>query len=219
MTRDETKKLLERVCRLYITQARKLTTSQRMVMVDTWAEVFADDDYSAIDRAVSSYMRQGRPFMPEPADIMNILNSSAKPREAAPDEATKLFDMMASVSETLATHRRRTSIVDPGGPRWDAERGRYVVCHAELIVSNTSYTQYDFAQLPEEIQIYAEDIDGLRGLWREIQSNRGMAWRRFEAALPQIRADIEERKAKLRKENEERVAATVSRMLDRTRRH
>lgn len=191
MTRDETKKILERVCRLYVTQARKLTAEQRVIMIDTWADEFTDESCSAVDDAVSAYMRQGKPFMPEVADIVNMLNArSHTPRETANGEGDKLFDMMARMSEVLAKGLRRTSIVDPGGFRWDAERQRNVYHHAEVVINDHSYTQYDFAQLPEEIQEYVEDIDGLRSLWREIENNRNMARARFVTRLPAIKAEI-----------------------------
>jgi len=214
MTREETKKMIERVCHLYVTQARKLSAEQLTAMVDTWADEFRNDDYSTIDRAVSSYMRQGKPFMPDVADIINILNSGTRSSDHTPAESERLFRLMASVADILANNKKRTSMIDPGGFKWDADLQRNVYYHAELLVSTTSFTQYDFAQLPEEIQEYVEDIDGLRRIHREIESNEVMARKRFEMALPQIKAEISERKAKLREENRERIAALQQRMLD-----
>jgi len=206
MTRDETKKILERICRLYVTQARKLTTEQRSLMIKTWSDEFVDEEYSRVDEAVSAYMRQGKPFMPEVADIINMLNAQHQgPRDSASGEGDRLFDMMARMSEVLAKGLRRTSIVDPGGFRWDAERKRNVYHHAEVVINNRSYTQYDFAQLPEEIQEYVEDIDGLRAIWKEIDSNRNMARARFVSQLPEIKAEIRARHERNRLEHMKRL--------------
>lgn len=211
MTRDETKKILNRVCRLYVTQARKLSPEQKAVMVDTWATELKDDDYAAVDKAISSYMRKGKPFMPDVVDIINILTSVGKPSAGRTPESTRLFDRLEQIADTVANNKPRMSIVDPGGYKWDPERKRDIYYHAELITSNTSFTQYDFAQLPEEIQEYAEDVEGLRTLHREIQSNREMARKRFEATLPSIREDLE--KQRKSPENRARVDALIQKML------
>jgi hypothetical protein len=84
--------------------------------------------------------------------------------------------------------------VDPGGFRWSDEHQRKIYAHAETVVSTTSYTQYDFKQLPEEIQEYVEDIEGLKSIWREIASSREMARKRFQAALPDIKARLSNKK-------------------------
>lgn len=195
MTREETRKLLERVCRLYITQARKLTPAQRSAMVEAWANEFSADSYTDVDNAVSSYMKQGKPFMPDIADIINILNEGAKTSAASSAEGDKLFSYMEAVADVLANNKERMSIVDPGGLRWSEEYQRNVYFHAELVVNCTSYTQYDFAQLPEEIQEYVEDIDGLRLIYREIQSSRSMARKRFLARLPEIKEELKRRRS------------------------
>ena len=62
-------------------------------------------------------------------------------------------------------------------------------------------------QLPKEIQEYVEDIEGLRRMWSEIESSRELARRRFEAALPGIKAEIAKREEQLIKENLERKRA------------
>lgn len=194
MTRSETVKILERVCRLYVTQARKLTDSQRSAMLGTWAEVFASECYGNVDRAISDYMRQGKPFMPEVADIINILNAKSKAAGSAPDEGSKLFRELSNITNILLNGLERKSIIDPGGPKWDDELNRYVYCHPEILISTRSFTQYDFNALPDVLQEYAEDIEGLKTIGREIQSNPGMARRRFEMQLPSIKAELKKRK-------------------------
>jgi hypothetical protein len=62
------------------------------------------------------------------------------------------------------------------------------------VISTTSFTQYDFKQLPEEIQEYVEDIEGLKAIWPEIASSRELARRRFQNALPELRARVESKK-------------------------
>lgn len=209
MTRDEVRKLLERVCRLYITQARKLSPEQRSAMVETWANEFANESYTAVDNAISAYMKQGKPFMPDVADVINMLNDNAKPTGGSSAEGDRLFSKMETIADILANKKQRTSIVDPGGFRWSEKHQRNVYFHAELVVNCSSYTQYDFAQLPEEIQEYVEDIDGLRLIYKEIQSNRDMARRRFLTQLPEIKAEIAKRKEQNRREHQKRLQALM----------
>lgn len=206
MTKTETIRILERVCRLYITQARKLTEEQRAAMIETWASEFRYDSFDAVDRAVNAYMKRGKPFMPDVADIMNALNADARRPEARSfGEFDKLFNKLAAVARMLGEQEEHQSIIDPGGFRWDAELQRNVYHHPDLIMSRTSFTQFDFSCLPVEIQEYCGDIDGLRGIWSEIQSGREMARRRFETAMPGIRDLVNERKAEQRKYSEERM--------------
>ena len=86
------------------------------------------------------------------------------------------------------------SIIDIGGKRYSDEYQRKIYVHPETIVSTTSFTQYDFKQLPEELQEYVEDIEGLRAIWPEIESSREMARRRFQMALPEIKARLENKR-------------------------
>lgn len=198
MTRKETIRLLERVCRLYVTQARKLTDQQKSAMVDTWSQVFADTRYGTADDAVSDYMRQGKPFMPDAADIINILNAKAKAGGPARDSDSRLFEELKTVTDVILNGRERKSIIDPGGLKWSEEHNSYIYCHPEILISTRSYTQYDFNELPAEIREYVEDIEGLKAVGREIQSNPGMARRRFEMQLPDIRAELKRRREKER---------------------
>ena len=36
MTRDDTKRILDKICRLYITQAKKMSTDEMVMMLDSW---------------------------------------------------------------------------------------------------------------------------------------------------------------------------------------
>lgn len=217
MTREETTRILERVCRLYVTQARKLTREQKAVMINTWADELRHDSYTDVDRAVNSYMKRGKPFMPDVVDIVNILSSSGSGTQSRKSgaESDRLFDHMVEIADSLANKGERQSIIDPGGYRWSEEHQRNVYYHPEIIVSRTSFTQYDFAQLPIEIREYVEDVEGLRNIWREVQSNRDLARRRFEAALPEIRAEIARRSDRNIKENRERAAALFAQIDER----
>ena len=54
MTRDDTKRILDKICRLYITQAKKMTTEEMVMMLDSWEETFRSDSYDDIERAVNA---------------------------------------------------------------------------------------------------------------------------------------------------------------------
>ena len=180
MTRDDTKRILERICKLYITQAKKLTPSDRMGMIDTWSYEFANDSYEDVNRAVSMYAKMGKPFMPNPPDIQQELISMED------TEDNRLFSKLAKAAEMAANPVEHIVIDDFGGYRWNEELQRNVYYHAESHVT-TAYTQADFSGLPLELQEYAEDIDGLQHLWREIESNKIYARQRFIDRLPEIR--------------------------------
>ena len=194
MTRDDTKRILDKVCRLYITQAKKMTADEMRMMLDSWHETFRSDSYDSVDRAVGNYVKKGNAFMPLVGDIIREMSATAGAKSGGTfTETDKLFGKLVKIADTLANNKERISITDPGGFRWDDELQRKVYRHAETIVSTTSFTQYDFKQLPDEIQEYVEDIEGLRAIWPEIESSREMARKRFQDALPEIKARVEER--------------------------
>ena len=207
MTRDDTIRILDKICRLYITQARKMDSEEKAAMLETWEETFRSDSYDEVEAAVNSYVRKGKAFMPLPGDIIGELNTEVKKASSGKPytETDRLFAKLVNAADMLANNKERISMLDPGGIRWDEELQRKVYRHAETVLSTRAYTQYDFASLPREIQEYVEDIEGLRRIWSEIASSRELARRRFEQALPQIRADLEERDNRLRDENARRL--------------
>lgn len=183
MNRDDTKKILERICKLYITQAKRLTPSDRQGMIETWSYEFQNEAYEDINKAVSVYAKSGKPFMPNVPDIQQVLISMED------SEDNRLFMRLAKAAEMAANPTEHIVIDDLGGYRWSDEYQRKIYYHPETHAT-TDYTQDDFAQLPQEIQEYAEDIDGLRHIWNEIESNRLMARQRFIDRLPGIRRRI-----------------------------
>ena len=194
MTRDDTKRILDKICRLYITQAKKMTTEEMVMMLDSWEETFRSDSYDDIERAVNAYVRKGNAFIPLPGDIIKELTAIVRTTGSGGKgytEADKLFATLVNIADVLANNKERISITDPGGIRWSDEHQRKIYAHAETVVSTTSYTQYDFKQLPEEIQEYVEDIEGLKSIWPEIASSREMARKRFQSALPEIKARLD----------------------------
>lgn len=219
MTRDDTKKILEKVLRLYITQAKRLTQNEIAMMVDSWEETFRSDSYDDVERAVSAYVRKGNAFIPLPGDIIRELSAVTRTGGGgkAYTETDRLFGRLVNIVDILANNKERTSITDPGGFRWSDEHQKKIYAHAETIVSTTSFTQYDFKQLPREIQEYVEDIEGLKALWPEIQSSREMARKRFEMALPDIKAELAQRDDRNTEENKARMEALFARVNDRRR--
>ena len=196
MTRDDTKKILEKVFRLYITQAKKLSRNDITMMVDSWEETFRSDSYDDVERAVNAYVRKGNAFIPLPGDIIRELTAITNnaPGGKTYTEADALFGKLVRIADVLANNRERISIIDIGGKRYSDEYQRKIYVHPETIVSTTSFTQYDFKQLPEELQEYVEDIEGLRAIWPEIESSREMARKRFQSALPEIKARLENKR-------------------------
>ena len=196
MTREDTKKILDKVCRLYITQAKKMSNEELLMMVDSWEETFRSDSYDDVERAVNAYVRKGNAFIPLPGDIireLTVITNNASGGKTY-TEADALFGKLVRIADVLANNKERISIVDIGGKRYSDEYQRKIYVHPETIVSTTSFTQYDFKQLPEELQEYVEDIEGLRAIWPEIESSREMARRRFQMALPEIKARLSNKK-------------------------
>ena len=197
MTRDDTKRILDKICRLYITQAKKMSTDEMVMMLDSWEETFRSDSYEDIERAVNAYVRKGNAFIPLPGDIIKELTAVVRTTGSSGKgytETDKLFAKLVNIADVLANNKERISIVDPGGFRWSDEYQRKIYMHAETVVSTSSFTQYDFKQLPEEIQEYVEDIEGLKSIWPEIASSREMARKRFQSALPEIKTRLENKK-------------------------
>lgn len=206
MTKDDTIKLLEKVSRLYITQARKMSSPEKAAMIESWHETFKSNSYDEVEAAVNNYVKKGNAFMPLPGDVIKELTAVKKTYGGKPyTEVDRLFKRLVNTVDMLANNKERISILDPGGFRWDEELKRNVYFHAETVQTTRRFTQHDFAALPPEIQEYAEDIEGLKALWPEIQSSREMARRRFEAELPAIKEELAKRSERLIRENEERT--------------
>lgn len=211
MTRDDTIRLLDKICRLYITQARKMSSEEKAAMLSSWEETFTSDSYDEVLTAVNNYVRKGNAFMPLPGDIIKELTAVQKTTADKPyTEVDRLFKKLVDTADMLANGKERISILDPGGFRWDPELKRNVYHHAETVQGCKSYTQHDFAALPPEIQEYVEDIEGLKDIWHEIQSSRELARRRFEKALPGIKTELAKRDERLIRETEERKKAMYS---------
>lgn len=186
MTREETKLILNRIFKLYITQSRRFKDGERRDMLNTWAEEFKNENYEDVNRAVSLYSKSGKPFMPNVPDIQQALISMED------TEGNRLFNRLARAAEMAANPTEHIVIDDLGGIRWSEEHQRNIYYHAETHVT-TDYTQTDFSELPQELQEYAQDIDGLKHLWKEIESNRFYARQRFLDHLPEIRRRLDEK--------------------------
>lgn len=184
MTKDETKIILNRLFKLYLTQSRKLSGRERAGMLETWAYEFRNERYEDVNKAVSFYAKSGKPFMPNPPDIQQELIIMEDSQD------NRLFIKLARAAELAANPQEHIVIDDLGGFRWNEELQRNTYFHAETHVTS-AYTQSDFSDLPQEIQEYAQDIEGLKHLWNEIESNRFMARQRFVDRLPEIRRRCE----------------------------
>lgn len=205
MTKDDTIKLLEKVCRLYITQAKKMSSGEKAAMIESWYETFKSNSYDEVETAVNNYVKKGNAFMPLPGDVIKELTAVQRTGGKPYTEVDRLFKRLVNTVDMLVNNKERISILDPGGFRWSDEHQRNVYFHAETVQTTRRFTQHDFAALPPEIQEYAEDIEGLKALWPEIQSSREMARRRFEAELPAIKKELAKRSERLIRENEERT--------------
>ncbi len=184
MTRDETGIILNRIFKLYLTQSRKMSGRERAGMLETWAYEFQNENYEDVNRAVSIYAKSGKPFMPNPPDIQQELINMED------TEDNRLFIRLIKAAEMAANPIEHIVIDDFGGFRWNEELQRKVYYHAETHVT-AAYTQTDFSDLPQEIQEYAEDVEGLKKLWNEIESNRFFARQRFIDHLPAIRRRLD----------------------------
>lgn len=184
MTREEAKLILNRIFKLYITQSRRFSNNEKRDMLNTWAEEFKNDEYEDVNKAVSLYSKSGKPFMPNVPDIQQELIGMED------TEGNKLFNRLVRAAEMAANPTEHIVVDDLGGFRWNEDLHRNVYYHAETHVT-TEYTQTDFADLPQELQEYAEDIDGLQHLWKEIESNRLYARQRFLDRLPEIRRRLD----------------------------
>ena len=191
MNREETKNIVATIFKAYRSQAQRMSDDAKRAYLDEMSQMFASTAYKDVDEEVRVYMRKGMPNMPNPADIANGL-SVVERKDTTEDDM--LFNKMMRVADMISNNKERISIIDPGGFRWSDEEQRKVYYHAETVITTTKYTQYDFAQLPEEIQLYAEDIDGLRGMHREIANNITMARKRFVQSLPDIRVEIKSKR-------------------------
>lgn len=186
MTRKEAGAVIDRLSRLYMLQMKKLSREDIAMMVDTWADVFKDMPFQTVMSAVNIYAGKGKAFMPGPPDITAEILKMEERKDFT------LYNELVQAAQTAVSGENHIVEVDPGGYRWSEEYQREVYYHPEYKWT-TAYTAGDFSALPVIIQEYAEDIDGLRALNKEIQSDPIRARRRFLEALPYIRNRLEAR--------------------------
>ena len=96
MTRDETKLILNRIFKLYITQSRRFTGNEKRDMLNTWSEEFKNESYEDVNKAVSLYSKSGKPFMPNVPDIQQALINMED------TEGNRLFNRLARAAEMAA---------------------------------------------------------------------------------------------------------------------
>ena len=176
---------MDRLNRLYMLQMKRLSDADKKMMLDTWAETFRDTPYQTVLTAVGIYANKGKSFLPGVPDIIAEINRMEE------KEDMRIFEELAKAAKTAAGETERLVLVDPGGYWYDEKYGRVIQHHPELAWSR-NYTAADFSQLPMLIQLYAEDIEGLRAIHGEIMSDPVMARRRFMDALPYLRAKTQE---------------------------
>lgn len=186
MTLKETGVIIDKLGRLYMLQMKKLSKRDIAVMAETWAEQFKDTPLDTVLKAINLYANRGKAFLPGVPDIINEIIRMEEMADSS------LFTKLSDTARLANEPEERLVLVDPGGYRWSEELQRKVHFQAECrYVKN--YTQMEFSSLPMEIQIYAEDIDGLRAISKEILSDPVKARRRFMDALPYIRNEMKER--------------------------
>lgn len=185
MTRQEAGVVINKVRSLYITQIGKYAKWELDAMINTWADTFKDHSLDDVLRAVNLYANRGKPFAPNPPDIINELIQL----EDFGDNG--LFNALRNASRIAAEGDEHIVLDDLGGIyRDETSPTGFRVRPSEAHVSR-AYTQADFAALPRIIQEYAEDIPGLLSIYHEIESNPAMARKRFAEAVPYIKARLE----------------------------
>ena len=184
MTKDETNILIKRIQSLYMAQARQYTDSDWLTMAGVWYDQFKDESYEDVNKALTIYVNKGKSFIPNVADIINELLNLDEPH------FRKLFEILKRECDIVANGKEHVVIDDLGGIRRDPTSPtgfRFVTAEAH---GTDKYTQQDFANLPMELQIYAEDIKGLEALHKEILSNEIYAYRRFRDHIPSIQQEM-----------------------------
>lgn len=185
MTKEQTLQIISRVKHLYQTQARRLTPADWETMTEAWYQQFANESFENVNKALTSYANRGRQFMPDVPDIIGELLNVNEPYY------NKLFNRLKRECEMVANGTEHVVIDDLGGIVKDPTSPtgyRHKVAEAHM---TTTYTQSDFANLPKELQVYADDIEGLKALHREIQSNEMFARKRFIDRMPYILQEID----------------------------
>ena len=184
MTQDETKAIIKRVRSLYISQARQYKDSDWLAMADAWYDQFQDESYDNVNRALSQYVNKGKQFIPNVADIIGEILDLEEPH------FRKLFERLCRECEIINNGLVHVVVDDYGGLVADSTAPHgFRLATAEAHITDR-YTQADFANLPMELQIYAEDIEGLRTIGNEINSNKIYAYKRFKDHISHIRKEV-----------------------------
>ena len=186
MTKEQTIQIISRIRHLYASQSRKLKPADWDAMIETWYLQFVNEPFENVNKALTTYANRGRQFMPDIPDIIGEILNLEEPKY------NKLFNRLKRECEVVANGTEHVVLDDLGGLVNDQNSPtgyRFITAEAHL---TTTYTQSDFANLPKELQVYADDIEGLKALHREIQSNELFARKRFIDRMPYILQEVAE---------------------------
>lgn len=183
MTSKEVKDTIKYLRSLYEESFQGMSSGEWWEMLSKWEKGIGGESFKNVKAAINSYTNKGKAVPPTLEDIYKELMNIDE------DKYRGLFRTLCRQASLAVNPEEHITILDLGGFRWSEEYQRKVYYHAETR-QGTSYLPQDFTSMPKELQVYAEDIDGLKGIYREAESNSELAYKRFKSSYPQIREEL-----------------------------
>ena len=183
MTSKEVKDTIKYLRSLYEESFQGMSAEDWWEMLSTWQRGVGSESFKNVKAAINSYANKNKTKPPTLEDIYKELMNIDE------DKYRGLFRTLCRQASLAVNPEEHITILDLGGFRWSEEHQRKVYYHAETRMG-TTYLPQDFTSMPKELQVYAEDLDGLKAIYREAESNKELAYKRFKSRYPGIREEL-----------------------------
>lgn len=180
MIQKDLKDIIKYLRSLYGDSFQGLSSDDWWEVLKKWEKGIGRESYKSVKAAINSHRNKGRK---EPPTLMDIYKELMNIDE---DKYREMFDSLVRQARLATNPEKHITILDIGGLKWSDEYGRMIYYHPEA-KEGVEYLPQDFTSMPKELQVYAEDINGLKAIHREIESNKDLAYKRFKARIPEIK--------------------------------
>ena len=183
MVQKDLKDTIKYLRSLYEDSFRGMSPDAWWEMLHKWEKGIGKESYKSVRAAINSHHGKGKTEPPTLFDIYRELMNIDE------DKYREMFNTLCRQASLAVNPEKHITILDLGGFRWSDEYGRKVYFHPEA-KEGTEYLPQDFTSMPKELQMYAKDVFGLKAIYREVESGKEYAYKRFKERIPGIKEEL-----------------------------
>ena len=180
MTKQELEGIMNMINAAYPVYTRHLSDTERKAQLVLWYDIFKHDDFRLVFDTVEKHISVS-PYLPTIAEIRKEIRRVTMPNNA------ELYDTLVSKAKMSVRSEQVLKARGTGGQA-DTYTTRSLAMDA-------------FAELPDELRLFAKTPEGLQAFYREWAYNPDDARKRFESEIEYILRDMDFQKIKTGKIN------------------